>query len=62
MAVAELGSGIAEVFEALGEPRSGSFAVAELASCQMEMDSAVPGSQSAAVASAAAGSPSVAPA
>lgn len=61
-AVAELGSGIAEVFEALEELQSGSSVAAELACCQMEMDSAVPGSQSAVVASVAVGNPSVAPA
>lgn len=61
-AVAELGSGIAEVFEALEELQSGSSVAAELACCQMEMDSAVPGSQSAVVASVAAGNPSIAPA
>lgn len=45
------------------ELQFGSSAAAELACCQMEMGSAVPESQSAAVASAeAVGSPSVAPA
>ena len=61
-AVVELGSGIAGVFEALVELQSGSSAAAELAHCQMEMDSAVPENQSAVVASAGAGIPSAAPA
>ena len=62
-AVAELEAGTAEVFAASGELQFGSSAAAELADCQMEMGSAVPGSQSAAVAFAeAAGSLSVAPA
>jgi len=60
-AVAEVGSGIAGVFEASAELQSGSFAVAELVHCQTEMDSAVPGNQSV-VASAGVGIPSVAPA
>jgi len=63
VAVAELEAGTAEVFAASEELQSGSSAAAELAGCQMEMDFAGPGSQSAAVASAeAAGSLSVAPA
>ena len=57
-----LAADIAEVFEALAELQSGSFAAVGIACCQMEMGSVDPGSQSAAVASAEAGSPLVAPA
>lgn len=63
-AAAVLGFDTAGVFEASAELQSGSSAAVELAHCQMEMDSAVPGSQSAAVVSAEAGnlSAAVAPA
>jgi hypothetical protein len=55
--VAELAADIAELFEALAELQSGSFAAVGVAYCQMETGSVDPGSQSAVVASAEAGSP-----